>query len=1414
MSHFSLLGFRKSQRKLPRKSDRATRLRAWRKLAVEPLEWRTLLAGDVAGTVLDDVNNDGLKNNGENGIEGVTVFVDLNLSGALDSGEPSAMTNKDGDYLIRSVAAGTKNIRQIVPTGYAPSAGTSNNQDVLVKNSTEVTVNFFDYRNHVGSITGTVWQDLDGDGIRATDPTSGAFTDPGLANWTVFVDLNNNRAPDVDEPSTLTTSTGLYTFENLAPGDYEVTEVLPSGWDVAPTFDTRQTVAVIDGVISTGNDFGNIDFTSGSIQGVIWNDFNGDSSRAVDPVTGEFSEPGLAGWTVFLDMNNNRSADAGEPTALTDSSGTYTFGGLLAGDYEVTEVLPAGWNVSPEFDVRQTVTVNGGQLSTANDFANFSNSNGSIRGLIWNDVNADGTRGVDPITGLFTEPALIGWTVFLDLNGNGAKDVAEPTSVTDTTGAYTFADLQVGDYDVVEVLPSGWETAPTFDDNYTVAVFGGAESVAPDFANHSISSVVPGSVSGVVWNDLNGNGVREVDPTTGEYTDPGLSGWTVFVDLNANRSLDLTEPQAISDSSGAYTLDNIAPCTVNIVELAMAGWRSSAPVTNVRTITVRNGQHVTGQDFGNVQLKVSTIRGTIYSDADKNGSRSASERGLPGITVYLDANDNGTLDAGELQTVTSEDQFFTPDVNEAGTYSFTHLAGGNYVVREILPVTLSATPASQLAHPITITAAEDRSGVDTAAVFRANEIHGIKFHDADSNHQQDPGETGIAGATVFVDINRNNALDTDEPTTVTGSDGSYTFTNLAPGAYVVREVAMAGYNLTYPLTVGGVLWPTGVSNPAVGNVSPTSITTSLAKGESHRESVSLTLPSGGALTNLVDVFLLFDDTGSFVNNSPIVRAAFPTIISQLQTALPGIDLGFGVGRFEEYANYAWEYSTGRPFVLNQPIVAASTPGYLTAIQAGLDRETPGYGGDQPETDIEALYQVVTGRGFDGNNNGSVLDSGVAGLAATQLNPGNSGDVPSFASFQADPTNSVLAAAGNVGGVGFRAGALPIILTATDTGFAYQPKGESVLTGVNGATLPLTAFTETSRPDTPFNSGAGLQETITGLNALGALVIGLGTNPESTLDPRQGLEALSTLTGAVNRSTTTIDNGTADPIAPGDPLYFQIASGFGGSVANGVVSAIQNAVTNVAVSITLQASDPRVRIINHTGTLNGIGSGQTATFDVEFIGDGAPRRFDLQFVRAGTNVVLGSIPVVIGTPITGDGYEFTELEDGEFEDHCDFGAATTTITPVNVAPSFTKGLDQTVLEDTVSQSISNWATSISPGPASEASQVVNFIVTNTNAALFSVQPTIAANGTLSYTPAANASGTATVTVVLHDDGGTANGGVDTSVAQTFTISVTAVNDAPVAVDDAYVAIEDTELNVLLPGVMSNDSDIENNALFAA
>jgi CSLREA domain-containing protein len=113
----------------------------------------------------------------------------------------------------------------------------------------------------------------------------------------------------------------------------------------------------------------------------------------------------------------------------------------------------------------------------------------------------------------------------------------------------------------------------------------------------------------------------------------------------------------------------------------------------------------------------------------------------------------------------------------------------------------------------------------------------------------------------------------------------------------------------------------------------------------------------------------------------------------------------------------------------------------------------------------------------------------------------------------------------------------------------------------------------------------------------------------------------------------------------------------------------------------------------------------------------------------------------------------------------------TVNSVNDAPSFIKGLDQTVNENDGAQTVNNWATNISAGPANEAGQTLTFIVANnSNPALFAVAPAISSSGTLMYTPAIGVSGVATITIALMDNGGTTNAGTDTSATQSFNINV--------------------------------------------
>ena len=74
--------------------------------------------------------------------------------------------------------------------------------------------------------------------------------------------------------------------------------------------------------------------------------------------------------------------------------------------------------------------------------------------------------------------------------------------------------------------------------------------------------------------------------------------------------------------------------------------------------------------------------------------------------------------------------------------------------------------------------------------------------------------------------------------------------------------------------------------------------------------------------------------------------------------------------------------------------------------------------------------------------------------------------------------------------------------------------------------------------------------------------------------------------------------------------------------------------------------------------------------------------------------------------------------------------------------------------------------------------------------------------INYTPSTNYSGTDIVTYTISDG----NGGTDTG---TLTITVTAVNDAPVAVNDTETLTEDDGLTSIT--VLNDDSDADGDSL---
>jgi hypothetical protein len=149
----------------------------------------------------------------------------------------------------------------------------------------------------------------------------------------------------------------------------------------------------------------------------------------------------------------------------------------------------------------------------------------------------------------------------------------------------------------------------------------------------------------------------------------------------------------------------------------------------------------------------------------------------------------------------------------------------------------------------------------------------------------------------------------------------------------------------------------------------------------------------------------------------------------------------------------------------------------------------------------------------------------------------------------------------------------------------------------------------------------------------------------------------------------------------------------------------------------------------------------------------------------------------------------------------------TVTAVNDVPSFTMPSTLTKNEDDGSVSVASFISAKSSGPSDESGQTLNFIVSNNNNALFSVQPFISATGTLYFKTATDQNGAATVSVQIHDNGGTTNGGVDTSSTQTFTLTLTSVNDAPVLAAISNVTANEQTLITF----NASATDVENDTL---
>ncbi|MFV2068687.1 MAG: SdrD B-like domain-containing protein, partial [Pirellulales bacterium] len=88
--------------------------------------------GEASGEKFQDNDGNGVRDGGEPGLAGVTIYADVTPNGVLDAGEPFDVTDATGAYTLTRLPAGTYFIREIVPAGYTQTAPTTGAYEITI----------------------------------------------------------------------------------------------------------------------------------------------------------------------------------------------------------------------------------------------------------------------------------------------------------------------------------------------------------------------------------------------------------------------------------------------------------------------------------------------------------------------------------------------------------------------------------------------------------------------------------------------------------------------------------------------------------------------------------------------------------------------------------------------------------------------------------------------------------------------------------------------------------------------------------------------------------------------------------------------------------------------------------------------------------------------------------------------------------------------------------------------------------------------------------------------------------------------------------------------------------------------------------------------------------------------------------
>ncbi|HND54460.1 MAG TPA: SdrD B-like domain-containing protein, partial [Pirellulaceae bacterium] len=414
----------------------------------------------VRGKLFDDANASGVQDAGEAGRAGGVVYVDANQNRRFDAGETTAATDAAGAYAFTSLAPGRYRIASVAPDGWKtvwPSSESGQTVYLHDSNRNLIALDLATGSSRKVGTLGVTLTDL------ALDPVGNLY---GITTSGLY------RVNPQTAATTLIGNHGISGGNSLAFG--------PDGTLFAMGANSSQlfVLNVATGASTARGGAGvQAEGDLAFVQGRLFLSTSSNRLYELNPGTGAATDRGLmrAG-----DWYGLATTEAGELlgfdglnyATLSPVDAEAHYRGTIGGGFTAIAGAASFLDQSRPYEGAYVVDLSSGQTLSGRDFA--QSRLGELTGVVFQDEDQNTVRGL-------TEGPIEGWSVYLDLNGDGARQFSEPSGATGPDGRYRIAGLLPGSYTTRLVVPEGWSATAPLSATRTVTISAAALRATADF---------------------------------------------------------------------------------------------------------------------------------------------------------------------------------------------------------------------------------------------------------------------------------------------------------------------------------------------------------------------------------------------------------------------------------------------------------------------------------------------------------------------------------------------------------------------------------------------------------------------------------------------------------------------------------------------------------------------------------------------------------------------------------------------------------------------------------------------------------------------------------------------------------------------------------------------------------------------